>query len=46
MSRMKRLLAVIIIAVVAVCLTACQESNEAKYNRAGKLMTEGKYEER
>ena len=39
---MKRLLAVIIIAVAAVCLTACQESNEAKYNRAGKLMTEGK----
>lgn len=45
MSRMKRLLAIIITAVVAVCLTACQESNEAKYNRAGKLLSEGKYEE-
>lgn len=45
MSRMKRLLTIGMVVVVALCLTACQESNEAKYNRAGKLMTEGKYEE-
>lgn len=29
--------------VVILCLSACQESTEAKYERAQKLMTEGKY---
>ena len=45
MKKMKKRLLVILIMVLAFCLTACQESNEAKYNRAGKLLNEGKYDE-
>ena len=45
MSKAKKWIAAALLIALALCLTACQESNESKYNRAGKLMTEGKYDE-
>ena len=45
MSKWKKSLAVVLLIILALCLTACQESNESKYKRADKLLTEGKYDE-
>ena len=45
MNRKKQWIIIILLMMVLFCLSACQESNESKYNRANKLMTEGKYEE-
>ena len=45
MAKWKKFLAVVLLIILALCLTACQESNESKYNRANKLLTEGKYDE-
>ena len=42
---MKKTLVVVLTVALAFCLTACQESDESKYNRANKLLTEGKYDE-
>ena len=36
---------VMVIASILLLLTGCQESNEAKYSRAQKLLSEGKYDE-
>ena len=38
------LIAALLIAL-AFCLTACRESDESKYNRANKLLNEGKYDD-
>ena len=45
MIKMKKWVLVALVIMLTFCLTACQESNESKYNRAGKLLTEGKYDE-
>ena len=37
------IIAVMLLAVL--CLAGCSESNEAKYDRAQKLLSDGKYEE-
>lgn len=42
---MKKWIKIILAVLLALCLTACRESDEAKYARAGKLLDEGKYEE-
>ena len=45
MPRMKKLTAIVLAVLFCFCLASCRESNEAKYQRAGKLMAEGRYEE-
>lgn len=45
MNCKKQWIMITLLMMVLFCLSACQESNESKYNRANKLMTEGKYEE-
>ena len=44
-SAFKRFIAIITILFLALCMTACQESDESKYSRASKLLNEGKYDE-
>ena len=45
MLKMKRFLVIALLLVLALCLTACQESSESKYSRANKLLAEAKYDE-
>lgn len=40
-----RIALVSVLFVLLLCLTACQESTSSKYERANKLLTEGKYTE-
>ena len=45
MKKMKKILAAVLLLALALCLTGCGESSEAKYSRAEKLLGEGKYDE-
>ena len=45
MSALKRLLAAALLLAIALCLTACRESEESRYGRADRLLDEGKYAE-
>ncbi len=45
MKNIRKIAVILMLVLIAILVSGCQESNEAKYNRAGKLLTEGKYEE-
>ena len=45
MKKMKKILAAVLLLALALCLTGCGESSEAKYSRAEKLLGEEKYDE-
>ena len=45
MSQMRKPFSIAMIVLICFCLAACGESDQAKYDRAGKLLDEGRYEE-
>jgi hypothetical protein len=45
MNKLRKVLIAALLIALAFCLTACRESDESKYNRANKLLNEGKYDD-
>ena len=45
MTRMEKMIALLVLIVLALALTGCQESEESKYKSAQSLMAQGKYGE-
>ena len=43
MTKLKSIRLIAIILCCVLCLSSCQENDEAKYNRAEKMMQEGNY---